>query len=56
MSKYYTLQDRFDLLNKWKNICKKLSNDTFFIGVSLLSSKGIIFFLLLKKDADRQHM
>ena len=27
MSKYYTLQDRFDLLNKWKNICKKLSND-----------------------------
>jgi hypothetical protein len=27
MSKYYTLQDRFDLLNKWKKISKKLSND-----------------------------
>jgi hypothetical protein len=27
MSKYYTLQDRFDLLNKWKTISKKLSND-----------------------------
>ena len=24
MSKYYTLQDRFDLLNKWKTISKKL--------------------------------
>ena len=27
MSKYYTLHDRFDLLNKWKTISKKLSND-----------------------------
>jgi hypothetical protein len=27
MNKYYTLKDRFDLLNRWKTICKKLSND-----------------------------
>ena len=28
MSKYYTLQDRFDLLNQWKITCEKLTNDT----------------------------